>query len=166
MISSRNCRLASLFPGNINRNTLTSRPLWMFHERPENTLKPFGCVDILLSSMISEEAYASFWNLLHAVHPRPVRIGVLISLGLFGTSLPHDSQATARRAIDGMVLLVKEKPTRSHIAGHVGVVGLMITAWATRDQNAAPASAPMTFGQNIPEAGVSFRPTSRRSSPP
>ena len=144
---------------------MTSRPLLMFHERPENTSKSLGCVDILLSSMIIEEAHASFRNLLHAVHPRPVTIGVLISLSLFGTPLPHDSPATARRAIDGMVRLVEEKLTRSHIAGHVGVVGLMIKAWATRDQNAATVSSPMTFGQSIPEAGVRFRPTSSRSRP-
>ena len=61
-----------------------------------------------MSLLIEGEANASFRKFLHAVHPRPVVIGVLISLGLFETPLPHDDPATARRVIDGIVLLVKE----------------------------------------------------------
>ncbi|MCS7471221.1 hypothetical protein NZK35_31580, partial [Stieleria sp. ICT_E10.1] len=60
-------------------------------------------------------------------------------------------------------LLVKEKTIRSRNAGHMGGVGLMINAWATRDQNAATGSARMTCGQNISEAGVSLRCPSGRS---
>jgi hypothetical protein len=115
--------------------------------------------------MITKEAHASFRNLLHAVHPRPVTIGVLISLGLLETPLPHDSQAMARRAIDGMVLLVEEKIdsiTHRRSRGSRGADDQSVGHTRSKRCYRFLVDA---FRQNIPEAGVRFRSTSSRSSP-
>ena len=113
----------------------------------------------MFNSPPTRSASGSFPCLLHAVHQRRRSGSVLISLGFLRTQLPLDSQATARGAVKGFGLSLKEIPTGSHIACHAQSLASVDLPRDTRDQNAVPVASLMTYGQRIHEAGDSLTPT-------
>ena len=97
----------------------------------------------------------SFKRLQHAGHRRCLRYCVLISLGCLWVLFPLDSQAIARRAVNGFGLLLKERTVRSHLACHVGQASFDPPC-ATGDQDAVALPSLINYGEWIHEPGDSF----------